>query len=279
MPELPEVETMRRGILGVVGATLISAKRTRCTRKPIEITPDMRQFSRRVKNKTVTSVDRIGKKVVIRLCSKDSIVLEPRMSGLVLVHDAPSKEHLRFVMEFENSPIEAVWYWDRRGLGKVFLYDEIEMRDKYGPDKLGPDALVATVDELKDRLKKSPREIKVALLDQKVIAGIGNLYAAEILLRAKVHPQKKCSTISKAKWESIIHYTREILEVAIKYEGSTLGDGTYRNSLNDEGAYQNKHLVYAREGEKCKLCKSGIIKRIVQAQRSTFFCPKCQKKS
>ena len=148
-----------------------------------------------------------------------------------------------------------------------------------GPDKLGPDALSVTAEEMRDRLHKSRRAIKVGLLDQKAIAGIGNLYASELLHVAKIHPQKRCDRLTKKQWLAIQIAMRDVLQEAIQHEGSTLSDGTYRNVLNQEGSYQNCHRVYGRKDEACPRCPASRVKRIVQAQRSTFFCPKCQKKS
>jgi formamidopyrimidine-DNA glycosylase len=133
--------------------------------------------------------------------------------------------------------------------------------------------------ELQARFDNSRREVKVALLDQRALAGIGNLYASEILHVAGINPQKRCDQLTGPMWAAIHEAMLDVLNTAIKYEGSTLGDGTYRNALNKDGSYQNQHRVYMRESEKCLSCKQGSIKKIVQAQRSTFFCPKCQTKS
>ena len=130
-----------------------------------------------------------------------------------------------------------------------------------------------TVDEFRHRLAGSRREIKVALLDQRVVAGVGNLYAAEMLLLAGIHPQKRCHRLTVGDWEVLHAAMRRVLKSAIRYEGSTLADGTYRNSQNRSGRYQNHHRVYGRAGECCGLCRRGTVQRIVQAQRSTFFCP------
>ena len=148
-----------------------------------------------------------------------------------------------------------------------------------GPDKLGPDALAISENEFVERFQTLNRPIKPALLDQKLIAGIGNLYASEILHRAKVNPELRCNAVLGKSWSQIYYWMRSVLELAIDNQGSTLGDGTYRNAINGEGAFQHFHQVYARAGERCSVCKKGEIQRIVQAQRSTFFCPICQKKS
>jgi formamidopyrimidine-DNA glycosylase len=140
----------------------------------------------------------------------------------------------------------------------------------------GPDALEITADQFRQRLGSSRREVKVALLDQRAVAGIGNLYASEILYLARIHPQTPCDRLRKPAWQRIEQATREILNQAIRYEGSTLGDGTYRNALNQQGSYQNHHRVYNRDGQPCGACGKSSIRRIVQAQRSTYLCPKCQ---
>lgn len=271
---------MRRGVLGVVGARIRDVERVACRRRPIAIAPRIDQFRRRTVGRTIRDVGRVGKRVVVRLDSGDSIVLEPRMTGLVLVADPPSREHLRFrcALTCANGTRELL-YWDRRGLGSVRLFSPEEFESAFGPEKLGPDALAMTAELLKARLDGSRRAVKVALLDQRAVAGIGNLYASEILHLAHVHPAARCDRLTRDQWQRIADATREVLETAIRYEGSTLGDGTYRNALNQEGRYQNHHRVYDRAGTSCPRCADGSqIVRIVQAQRSTFFCAACQRK-
>lgn len=279
MPELPEVETMRRGVLGVVGGRVRDVERMACQRKLIVIAPRIDRFRHRVVGRTIRAVDRIGKRVVLRLDSADSIVLEPRMTGLVLVADPPSREHLRFRCRLTGSTTRELLYWDRRGLGNVRLFSPAEFAEALGPEKLGPDALAMTAELFRTRLGGSKRAIKVALLDQRRVAGIGNLYASEILHAAGVHPTRRCNKITCAQWQAITDATHAVLESAIRYEGSTLGDGTYRNALNQAGSYQNHHRVYDKAGEKCQRCSGDSrIVRVVQAQRSTFYCATCQKK-
>ncbi|MDP6443984.1 MAG: bifunctional DNA-formamidopyrimidine glycosylase/DNA-(apurinic or apyrimidinic site) lyase [Pirellulaceae bacterium] len=284
MPELPEVETMRRGIACIVGATVTGVQREPCERKAILVRPRIDAFRRRAVGCRVAAVERIGKRVVMRLDSQDAIVFEPRMTGLVLVADPPSIEHLRFRVDLDGagavrgSTVRWVWYWDRRGLGSVRLMSPKEIDEHWGPDTLGPDALDITAEQLRESLRGSKRAIKVALLDQRVVAGVGNLYASEILHLAEVHPERRCDQLTRAQWDRVVRAQSKVLEEAIVHEGSTLGDGAYRNVLNDPGGYQNHHKVYDREAEPCPNCSSPI-KRIVQAQRSTFFCARCQAKS
>jgi formamidopyrimidine-DNA glycosylase len=276
VPELPEVETMRRGIAGIVGSRVAGAGRVRCLRRPILIEPDGRTLARRLTGRRIDEVGRVGKRVVLRLDSGDRLVFEPRMTGLVLVADPPTQEHLRFRLDLAGGPIAHVWYWDRRGLGSVRLFSEKQFAERLGDGSLGPDALALSADDLRQRLATSRRAIKVALLDQRAVAGIGNLYASEILHLAGVHPARRCDLLTAAQWQAVQARMVEVLELAIRHEGSTLSDGTYRNALNQAGGYQNHHRVYDRAGELCASCGRAAIVRIVQAQRATFFCPTCQ---
>jgi formamidopyrimidine-DNA glycosylase len=279
MPELPEVETMRRGILGICGGRIADVVRLACRRRPLAIEPRIDVFRRRARGCRVEAVDRLGKRVSLRLSSGDAMVFEPRMSGLVLVAEAPTQDHLRVRVSLEECPISDVWYWDRRGLGSVRLLTADQLAHELGPLYLGPDALVATSAILQTRLGRSRRPIKVALLDQRAVAGIGNIYAAEILHAARLHPQTPCAGLSGKEWDRLAAATRDVLERAIDCEGSTLGDGTYRSALNRAGGYQNEHRVYGKRGQRCQSCNRGQIRQIVQAQRSTFFCPMCQREA
>ena len=216
------------------------------------------------------------KRVLVHLENENTIVFEPRMTGLVLLSDPPTMEHLRFQLQLSNAKTPTLQYWDRRGLGSVHVFTPDELEEHLGPGRLGPDALAVTPEILAGIFKGSRRPIKVALLDQVALAGVGNLYASEILFRARVHPKKRCSAMSQQQWLLVYTAMQDILTDAIKHEGSTLSDGTYSNALNDPGGYQNQHQVYDREGLPCPGCNKASIVRIVQTQRSTFFCKKCQ---
>jgi formamidopyrimidine-DNA glycosylase len=278
MPELPEVETMRRGIAAIAGSQIAGAERLACSRRPILMQPRGKTLARRLTGQQIADVGRLGKRVVLRLASGDRLIFEPRMTGLVLVADPPTQEHLRFRLDIRHSKIPHVWYWDRRGLGSVRLLGERQFAALLGDGRLGPDALALSVDELRARFSKSRRAIKVALLDQRAVAGIGNLYASEILHLARVHPGKRCDLLKAEQWQAIHEHMLAVLHLAIRYEGSTLADGTYRNALNQSGGYQSHHRVYDRAGQACRQCVGGAIVRIVQAQRATFYCPGCQTK-
>lgn len=275
MPELPEVETMRRGILAAVGSRVVHVEKLKCTRQPIRIEPTVAALRNRIMGRRIAAVDRLGKRVVIRLDSDDRLVFEPRMTGLVLVADPPSQEHLRFRLDLAGGPLPSIWYWDRRGLGSVRLFSPERFERELAGGKLGPDALAVTAEELQAIFAASTRPIKVALLDQAKLAGVGNMYASEILHLAGISPEKPCHKLKADEWQRLHHFLREVLETAIRYEGSTLSDGTYRNALNQAGGYQNHHRVYDRAGQACGTCGVAVL-RIVQAQRATFYCPGCQ---
>jgi len=276
MPELPEVETMRRGVAAAIGATITRVERPACRLKPIVVAPRIDVFRRRVTGRRIEAADRIGKRVSLGRDSGAAIVCEPRMTGLVLLAEPPDVEHLRFRLTLSGAEAEQLWFWDRRGLGSVRLVAPEQWDDLYGPGKLGPDALTIGLPQLQERLSTSRRAIKVALLDQRAVAGIGNLYASEILNVAQVHPALPCGRLTRNAWQRLHKAIRVVLEEAIHCEGSTLSDGTYRNALNDPGGYQNHHRVYDRAGQPCRSCGQGIVQRLVQAQRSTFYCRVCQ---
>jgi formamidopyrimidine-DNA glycosylase len=279
MPELPEVETMRRGLLTTLGSQITAATKLRCTRKPIRITPGPAPFERRVAGTRITALARAGKRVVLWLDSEEAIVIEPRMTGLVLLADPPTPQHLRWQLQLAGGPHTQLLYWDRRGLGTIGLYTRPQFEVRFGLANLGPDALEVTAEDLRSRLGKSRRAIKPALLDQRAVAGIGNLYASEILHVAGIHPERVCAAMTARQWQAVTIATHQVLAEAVRYEGSTLGDGTYRNALNQAGSYQNHHRVYNRADVLCPRCTASKIQRIVQTQRSTFFCPNCQKRS
>jgi formamidopyrimidine-DNA glycosylase len=277
MPELPEVETMCRGIRAIIGSRVTDVQRIASPRRPIGITPAPVVIRRRLVGRPVTAVERAGKRVVIGIGDDECLVFEPRMTGLVLVDQPPTREHLRFALGLEGGPVTQLLFWDRRGLGKVVLYKRAEFQRKILQGKLGPDALRITAGEFFDALHSRQTAIKVALLNQAIVAGVGNLYASELLHVAGVHPAARASRVTRRRMDRIHAAMREVLEEAIRFEGSTLADGTYRNALNQAGDYQNHHRVYDRAGKPCPGC-GGPIRRIVQAQRATFFCPHCQKK-
>lgn len=271
---------MVRGIRSAVeGRQIVSVTACPCECRPMVIEPSLLQIDRRVKGETIVSVRRRAKRVLMELGSGDAFVIEPRMTGLMLLTDPPSKAHLRVEWRLKGSGTSTrLWFWDRRGLGTIRLLDPAQREEVLGPGRLGPDALETTDEQWIELCGRTTSVIKVALLDQKRIAGIGNLYASEILHQSRVSPEARACDLKPDQIRRMAKATAEILTTAIRYEGSTLSDGTYRNALNKSGGYQNAHRVYDREGEPCLTCERGKIVRIVQGQRSTFFCRVCQRK-
>jgi formamidopyrimidine-DNA glycosylase len=279
MPELPEVETMVRGIRPhCEGRRIDAIEFPPCSRKPISVKPDRQSISR-LAGQTLRRVGRLGKRAILELDSESVLVVEPRMTGLLLVTDPPTTEHLRVIWHLspaaEPRLANELMFWDRRGLGTLSLLTP----DQYAglQHRLGPDALDMTPAEWRNRLTGTGRAVKVALLDQTISAGIGNLYASEILHRAGISPKRPARSLSGKRIEKLHEAVRYVLAEAVRFEGSTLNDGTYRNALNQDGSFQNHHRVYDREGDLCPTCGEANIRRIVQAQRSTFYCPSCQK--
>ena len=287
MPELPEVETMCRGIMSIVGSRIGNLQRPRTPFQPIKIAPRITDFKRRVVGRSIIGVRRLGKRVVVALDKHDwaqgetdagdCILFEPRMSGLILLADPPDWAHVRLVFELSGRRGGQLIFWSQRGLGVVRLVSPRLLHRDYGPKRLGPDALDISLEMLRERLASSRRAVKVALMDQKVLAGIGNLYASEILHRVGIHPEMACNILRPGQWKKLHAAIREVLQEAIRHQGSTLSDGTYRISRDQPGSHQLRHRVYQRAGQPCLECGKTQIVRIVQAQRSSFFCPRCQK--
>jgi len=292
MPELPEVETMCRGIRSIEGLRVTDVIMSECQLKPISLSPPISEMRRVLEGQKVLRVYLLVNRVLIQFEKDDYLVIEPRMTGLVMLENPPNQTHLRLEIVFCSCLIEGqsdgiqrrtvvthkkMLFWDRRGLGTVRLMKP-EVLNHRVIRRLGPDALRMTSSLYSENFKRKKKAIKVALLDQSLVAGIGNIYAAEILFLAGVDPRLLCNQVTGPQWQRISKATREILLTAIEYEGSTLSDGTYRNAINGEGSYQQCHRVYDREGVSCTRCQQGKISRIVQAQRSTFFCPVCQRK-
>lgn len=276
MPELPEVETMVRGVRQVAqGDTILSLREFPCKCRRISYEPGFSEIKRGVEGVSVKKVGRLGKRCLFYLESESVLVFEPRMSGILLVSDPPNEKHLRIEIQFGSG--KSVLYWDQRGLGWMRLYDGTAFQEL--TERLGKDALEMTLEDWRQLGQTTTRPIKVALLDQSLVAGIGNLYASEILHLALIHPETPANKLTPSQLKRLESSNLKVLRAAIDSEGSTLRDGTYRNSLNQSGDYQQWHRVYDREGAECLTCASAHIVRTVQAQRSTFHCPRCQNKS
>ena len=248
--------------------------------RPIALAPGLPAMAARVRGAVIDAVERRAKRVVLRLAGGRAFAIEPRMTGLMVLGEPPTPGHVRLVWRLgppaaAEQDYDALQFWDRRGLGTVTLYEPGELEERLSPAKLGPDPLLMTPADWRAALAKTARPVKVALLDQKLAAGIGNLYASEVLFHAGILPDRPANELKPGEVDALAAAAVHVLSEAIEYEGSTLSDGTYRNALGDPGRYRNEHRVYQRAGAPCPRCGAAIL-RAVQAQRSTFWCGGCQ---
>jgi formamidopyrimidine-DNA glycosylase len=275
MPELPEVETMVRGLRpAMAGRRVLEA----VVHDPFLLEGvTAERLVDRVSGADVTLVDRRGKWVVIRLGdSRGIIVIQPRMTGGFWLVSPERPEHVRLTFLL-SGPQRHVWFCDSRRLGKIAWHaGEAEAEAAFRRSQ-GPDALVIAPDDLARRLKATDRPIKPALMDQKVLAGIGNIYADEVLFRAGVHPERRASRLTRADVDRLHAAIGTVLAEAIAAEGSSF-DAGYRTVLGLEGGFLASNAVYGRGGQPCPSCGGAVVRtRIVGLiGRSTHFCPTCQ---
>ena len=267
MPELPEVETVVRQL-----RPLIEGK----TARSLNIYDNKLATSKKklIKNIQVSNVVRKGKKIVLTSDKKSIfIAVHLRMTGRLLwfTKDRIRKsrdKHLRAKIVFKEGELR---FYDTRRFGTLEVLTSEEELDQSGID---PFSKQFTLKNLTSMLKNSSQEIKHWLMRQDKIVGLGNIYASEILYRAKIAPRRKSGSLTSDEIKKLHSATRSVLSKAIKNCGTTFSDFQQANGLT--GSYQNLLAVYKREGESCKKCGS-VIERIVQQQRSTFYCGKCQR--
>ena len=281
MPELPEVETVRRSVeTAVVGATVerVSATGARTVRRT-----GSRAVEQGLLGETFVAALRRGKYLLFDLANGNCVMVHLRMSGRLLLVDpeTPLEAHTHVVVGLRRSDGARVdlRFVDPRTFGEVVVFDpETDLVPEVG--RLGLDPLVDefTFEQFEAAVKRRSRSgLKAALLDQSVVAGIGNIYVDEILHRTRVRPERKVDTLSKARLRLLHANTVAVIGEAVEAGGSTLSDTQYVDALGREGIFQTEHRVYDREGERCITCGRGIIRRVVTAGRSTHFCPVCQR--
>jgi formamidopyrimidine-DNA glycosylase len=275
MPELPEVETMVRGLRPAMAG-----------RRVLEATVHdsfllqggtAEDFSRRVDGARVERVDRRGKWVVFALGGhRGMIVIQPRMTGGFWLIPPARPDHVRLTFRMDE-PGGCVWFCDNRRLGKIALFAgsveaEIAFHRSHGPDALEIDR-----EELAARLKRTARGIKPALMDQKLLAGIGNIYADEVLFRARVHPERRASGLKAAEVERLHEAISHVLIEAIVAEGSSF-DAGYRTVMGLAGGFLAQNAMYGRGGKPCPACGRPVMKTRIAglAGRPTHYCPSCQ---
>ncbi len=275
MPELPEVETMVRGLRPAMeGRRLLSA-----TVSDPFLLHGVRadDFESRAAGAPIGRVLRRGKWVVIELGSdRGLIVIQPRMTGgfWLVPPDRPAHVRLTFQME---GPGGTVWFCDSRRLGKIAWHADEGLAEAAFRRSQGPDALEIALDDLSGRLKRTSRAIKPALMDQKVLAGIGNIYADEVLFRSRIHPERRASSLTRAEASRLHESIGMVLKEAIAAEGSSF-DAGYRTVLGLEGGFLAQNAMYGRGGRPCPACGTAVFKTKIAGLigRPTHYCPSCQ---
>jgi formamidopyrimidine-DNA glycosylase len=287
MPELPEVETVRRGLAPAMeGARIARVEvRDRRLRWPIA-----RDFEKRVEGKTVDGLGRRAKYLTADLSSGDVLIMHLGMSGSfrigkdakpgVYYHER-SKSTVHDHVVFHMSNGKTITFNDPRRFGSMKLVPRARLDEEPLLRGLGPEPLGNAFDAamLAKACAGKKTSLKAALLDQRIVAGLGNIYVCEALFRARLSPKRRASTIADrngrptARAEALIAAIKAVLNDAIKAGGSSLRD--HRRTDGSLGDFQHTFQVYDREGQPCPGCK-GAVKRIVQAGRSTFYCPSCQ---
>ncbi len=273
MPELPEVETVRSGL-----ETLLIKKpsitRVRLMRKDIRF-PIPKNFARDLEGQTITGVKRRAKYLLIET-PKVALLSHLGMTGSWRVEREPEiGPHDHCLIELSDGRL--LIFRDPRRFGVLDLVEpgseETHLRLKaLGPEPL--DRAKFTAEYLYKYSRKRKTAIKVFIMDQRVVVGVGNIYASEALFRAKIRPQKLAGKLTKHEAQRLVEATQEILAEAINAGGSSIRD--YKNAGGEEGSFQDRHLVYERAGEPCRVCQTPIRSKVLGG-RSTYWCPHCQK--
>ncbi|WP_421905883.1 bifunctional DNA-formamidopyrimidine glycosylase/DNA-(apurinic or apyrimidinic site) lyase [Mameliella sp.] len=283
MPELPEVETVRRGLAPVMEGQVIAQARVN---RPDLRWPFPENMADRLTGTRVERLRRRSKYILADLSSGETLLIHLGMSGRMLVsgdplgnfvHDHPAPEkHDHVVLDMGQGA--RVTFNDPRRFGAMDLITTAEVERHPLLVSLGPEPLGNEFSEsyLTGMLKGRRTPVKSALLDQKIIAGLGNIYVCEALYRARIHPARKVNRISEARLGALVPIIREVLQDAIAAGGSSLRD--FRQADGELGYFQHSFDVYGREGAPCRSegCADSV-RRIVQSGRSSFYCASCQR--
>lgn len=276
MPELAEVETVRRGLAAtVVGRRVVSVRVTgaRTVRRT-----SAQAVIGGLTGRTIGEAGRRGKYLLLRLDSDRVLMIHLRMSGqLVLVApDAPIANHTHVVVALDGC--QELRFVDPRTFGEVAVIDPARLGEE-APDlaSLGPDAFddVRDAAAMRAIVRRRDRMLKYLLTDQRAIAGLGNIYSDEVLHRARLAPTRRSGSLDAADVRRLHRALRGVLSEAIDARGSSLGDAQYVDLWGAGGSYQAAHRVYGRAGKRCGRCGT-VIERAAWAGRSTFWCPGCQ---
>jgi len=272
MPELPEVETIVRGLNKQIINSYISSIEIYYNNLIIS---NPREFKNKVRGQQIVKISRHGKYIFIHLNKEQIIVIHLRMTGQLFIKDKKAKldKHTHLEMFFKGNKTKVV-YRDIRKFGRFELISSNNYTSYLLHRQLAPDALVIDSVDFYNRVIKKRKVLKAVLLDQRVIAGIGNIYTDEILFREKISPVYLASDLTKKQVSSLLKRIKKVLNDAILKKGTTFSD--YVNSYGEKGQFQLALKVYKRAGKPCVLCDE-TIERTKVAGRSTFFCPRCQR--
>lgn len=285
MPELPEVETIARGLQRTIVGKRIQDIRTIC---PDVVKQPSRIFRKELLRRKVKGVRRRGKYLLMDLSGGKTLLVHLGMTGnfffdvrrppsvvrrqLQANNTSRNKKHNHLLFSFLESNAQ-LCYNDQRKFGKIKVFNTKEENNVPEMNKLGPEVLSVIYSEFVGIFRRRKGRIKSALLNQHIIAGLGNIYADESLFEARMNPAQITNTISKRKLRDLHRAIKKVLRKAIRAGGSSVDN--YLNVDGEIGRFQLQHKVYGREGESCKRCGTKI-KRIKINQRSSYFCPRCQ---
>ena len=268
MPELPEVEMVVRTLRpALVGARIAGVVLSRAD----ILEPAGTDLPARLLRRIVRSIDRRGKKIVFTLDDANRFYIHLGMTGRLTMEtaDAPTQPHTHLAVTMEGVDLRVLRFSDPRRFGGIWWLGS----DLPPEGNMGPEPMLTRPAQLAKRLAKTTRAIKNALMDQTVLAGLGNIYVDESLFGAGIHPLTPANTLTTKQIGRLNRSIKLILRRAIRHRGSTLRD--YRDANGAAGAFQSLHRVYGREAEPCRTCRTPIA-RIVLGGRSTHFCPNCQ---
>ena len=274
MPELPEVETVRRGLEKLILGKKISSIEVHY---PKMIKTELEEFQKELPGQVIQSMGRRGKYLLFHLTDR-VLISHLRMEGKYLYYpdQVPERKHAHVLIRFEDGG--TLVYEDVRKFGTMELLAPELLESYFISKKLGPEPTKNDFDLLtfEKALKKSKRLIKSHLLDQTLVVGLGNIYVDEVLWRAKVHPAKSSQKVTKKEAKAIHEQTISVLEQAVDKGGSTIR--SYTNAFGENGTMQELHQVYDKAGLACSRCGT-IIEKIQLGGRGTHFCPRCQRRS
>jgi formamidopyrimidine-DNA glycosylase len=268
MPELPEVETTVRGLARVLHGRRIVRVEARRADLRRSFPKDLGQ---RLTGARVTGLGRRAKYGLIHTDRNDTMVFHLGMSGSWRINHASLERHDHLLIETEEG--NRLTLNDPRRFGSVDLVPSDDLAQWAPFAALGPEPLDLDVNDLKKRLARRSAAIKLLLLDQRIVAGLGNIYVCEALYRARIHPKRAGGLVSADRLKRLVSAIHAVLDEAIAVGGSTLRD--FVSPEGELGYFSKRFSVYDREGQPCTC--GGTVKRIVQGGRSTFYCPKCQR--